>query len=70
MSTLDQIEAGNPADDPPPKPPFIVPLTAYRLLNISLIIGLGTAKAVLVARDQSCAPSVLEWVMGVIVTVL
>lgn len=43
-----------------------VPLTAYRLLNISVIVSIGTAKAVLAAQGKSVAPTVLEWVLGVV----
>ncbi|TCD62018.1 hypothetical protein EIP91_007613 [Steccherinum ochraceum] len=43
-----------------------VSLTGYRLLNLGLIIGIGTAKAILVAQGHSVAPSVLEWVLGVV----
>ncbi|TCD62016.1 hypothetical protein EIP91_007611 [Steccherinum ochraceum] len=43
-----------------------IPLTGFRLLNFGLIIGIGTAKAILAAQGHSTAPSVLEWVLGVI----
>ena len=52
------------------RPPFYVAVTGYRLLNTGLIVGIGSAKAILVARGKSAAPSVLEWILGVILTVV
>lgn len=41
-------------------------LTAYRLLNLILIIGLGVLKAILTAQGGSAAPSTLDWLIGVV----
>ena len=43
-----------------------VALTAYRLLNMSLILGYGLTKAVLTYQNQSVVPTELEWIFGAV----
>ena len=58
-------------EDTSQSPPLmVVALTGYRLLNISLIFSIGTAKAILVSQGQSVTPSVLEWVLGVVLAIM
>jgi len=47
-----------------------VPLTAYRILNMTVIISFGTAKAVLTAQGQSATPTTLDWLLGVVFAVI
>ena len=44
--------------------PLGVKLTAYRLLNLVVIIATGLAKFILSMRGQAVAPTGLEWVAG------
>ncbi|KAH8079401.1 hypothetical protein BXZ70DRAFT_960715 [Cristinia sonorae] len=48
------------------RPLLLVRVTGLRLLNTSVLAGVGIAKAVLVAQGKSAAPAVLEWILGVI----
>jgi hypothetical protein len=52
-----------------PPPPLRVKLTAYRLVFITTVISFGTVKTILVYKGQSIAPSTLEWVSGMCLTV-
>jgi len=53
-------------DDPPP--PLGVKLTVYRLLNMSVVFVFGTTKAILTYMGQSIAPTTLDWIAGVLLT--
>ena len=44
--------------------PLGVKLTAYRLLNLVIILALGLAKFILSLKGQAAAPTGLEWVAG------
>lgn len=52
------------------QPPLLIALTAYRLLNTIVIISFGTAKAVLTAQGKSAVPTVLDWMLGVVLTIV
>jgi hypothetical protein len=54
-------------DDPPP--PLGVKLTGYRLLNMSVVFAFGITKAILTYMGQSVAPTTLDWVAGVLLTI-
>jgi len=51
------------------RPPLLVKLTGYRILWAILITAFGVSKAVLTYQGQSGAPTTLDWVMGVVVTI-
>jgi hypothetical protein len=50
--------------------PLGVKLTAYRLLNVVVILAFGLAKYILSLDGQSIAPAGLEWVAGSIFAAL
>jgi len=51
------------------QPEVVKPLiTGYRLLVTLLTIIFGMSKAILSYRSQSAAPTTLDWVFGVVVT--
>lgn len=50
--------------------PLRVRLTAYRLLNMGVVISFGSAKAILSAQGESAAPTTLDWVLGVLFTIV
>lgn len=50
--------------------PWHPKLTVHRALIISLTTGFGLAKAILSYRGKSVAPTTIEWVFGVVVTLL
>ncbi|KAK7688151.1 hypothetical protein QCA50_008521 [Cerrena zonata] len=45
-----------------------VKLTGYRLLNMAVIFTFGMVKAVLTYLGQSAAPTTIDWVAGVVLT--
>jgi|SRR6266851_3150435 len=47
-----------------------VKLTAYRLLNLVVLLAIGLAKFILSLKGQSVAPSGLEWVGGSVLAAL
>ncbi|KAI0247225.1 hypothetical protein BJV78DRAFT_953998 [Lactifluus subvellereus] len=59
----------NPDALPPPPPPLGVKLTAYRLLNMSVVFSFGLTKGILTYMGQSIAPTMLDWVAGVLLTI-
>lgn len=48
------------------RPPLLVALTGYRLLNIAVVFIIGTVKAVLTLYGYSIVPTAFEWVIGVL----
>lgn len=65
-ATAPLLRPDNEHEESVPRPSLYIPLTGYRLLTISLIFGIGTAKAILTAQGGSAAPTVLEWLAGVV----
>jgi hypothetical protein len=53
---------GNEVDDD--SFPLGVKLSAYRLINLVVILAFGLAKFILSLQGQSLAPAGLEWVTG------
>jgi hypothetical protein len=51
-----------------PRPPLLVKLTGYRLLNILVITVFVTWKAVLSYQGQSLVPTTLDWITGGVLT--
>lgn len=45
-------------------------LTGYRLLVIFATFGYGTAKAILASHGKTLMPQTMEWVIGIIVTLV
>ena len=45
--------------------PFFVPLTGYWLLNVFVVVSLGTVKFVMTLHGYSLAPTVLDWAITV-----
>ena len=50
--------------------PLGVKLTAYRLLNLVVMLAFGLAKFILSLKGQSIAPAGLEWVAGSVLAAL
>ncbi|KAF9515639.1 hypothetical protein BS47DRAFT_774455 [Hydnum rufescens UP504] len=44
--------------------PAVVKITLYRLLNTTIILGVGTAKFALGMQGHSISPTILDWVLG------
>ncbi|KAH9961430.1 hypothetical protein BGW80DRAFT_894715 [Lactifluus volemus] len=55
---------------PPPHLPLGVKLTAYKLLNMSVILSFGLAKGILTYMGQSVAPTTLDWVAAALLAVI
>ena len=55
--------------DAPPLP-LGVKLTGYRLVSITTVISFGTVKTILIYKGQSIAPTTLDWVSGICLTVV
>ena len=51
-----------------PRPPLLVKLTGYRLLNILVITAVVAWKAVLLYQGQSLVPMALDWIIGGVLT--
>jgi len=51
-----------------PRPPLLVKLTGYRLLNIVAITAVVAWKAVLSYQGQSVGPTTLDWITGGVLT--
>lgn len=51
-----------------PRPPLLVKLTGYRLLNIFIITAVIAWKAVLSYQGQSLVPMALDWIIGGVLT--
>jgi len=45
-------------------------LTGYRLLVVSTTVAFGSAKAILTSQGRKLAPTTLEWIFGIIITLL
>jgi hypothetical protein len=54
---------------PESRPPLLIKLTGYRLLNVTLLSAFGMSRVVLQYKGQPVAPTTLEWVMGVVLTI-
>jgi len=50
------------------RPPLLVKLTGYRLLNIFIITAVIAWKAVLSYQGQSLVPMTLDWITGGVLT--
>ena len=46
-----------------------VKLTGYRLLNMATIFTFGMVKAILTYLGQSAAPTTIDWIAGVVLTI-
>lgn len=66
----DAVAVDSDTTDASHRPPLLIALTGYRLLNLTTILSVGTAKAVLVARGYSTEPTTLEWVLDVLLTLV
>jgi len=51
-------------------PPLGVKLTGYRLVFMTTVFSFGTVKAILAYKDQSVAPTALDWVSGMFLTLV
>lgn len=51
-----------------PRPPLLVKLTGYRLLNVLVIASFVAWKAALSYQGQSFAPTTLDWITGGVLT--
>lgn len=52
------------------RPILLVKLTGYRLLNMAVLVAFGTAKAILSYMGKSVAPTVLDWILGVALSIM
>jgi len=62
------ITFGNRSSYQEPRPPLLVKVTGYRLLNITLLLAFGVSRVALMYKGQALAPTILEWVMGMVIT--
>ena len=49
------------------RPPLLVKVTGYRLLNVTVLCAFGISRVVLMYQGQTAVPTTLEWVMGVVI---
>jgi hypothetical protein len=77
MPTTTELPPGNGDPDDPEENevldaslPLGVKLTAYRLLNLVVLLAIGLAKFISSLNGQSVAPSGLEWVGGSVLAAL
>ena len=76
LPTTTELPPGNGDPDDPEENevdaslPLGVKLTAYRLLNLVVLLAIGLAKFILSLKGQSIAPSGLEWVGGSVLAAL
>lgn len=65
----DPVSDGSPDRDllfTSTRPPLLIALTDYRLLNMLVILVFGTVKMVLALMGHSAMPTALDWVLGVL----
>ena len=53
----------------PPRLPFLIRVTGYRLFTIASITAFGTAKAVVAYEGKTIISNSLDWVMGVVLAI-
>ncbi|KAI0061500.1 hypothetical protein BV25DRAFT_1916862 [Artomyces pyxidatus] len=53
-----------------PRPPLLVKLTGYRLLNMITVLAFGIAKAITSYQGKSTVPTTLDWILGVVLGLL
>jgi hypothetical protein len=76
LPTTTELPPGNGDPDDPEENevdaslPLGVKLTAYRLLNLVVLLAIGLAKFILSLKGQSVAPSGLEWAGGSVLAAL
>jgi hypothetical protein len=49
-----------------PRPPMLVKVTGYRLLNLIVILAFGLSKGVMEYKGRSLVSTTLDWIMGVV----
>ena len=60
-----QLEVDPSGDGPPTTSnPFYILATPYLLLNVFVVLGLGTTKLVLTIQGYSLVPTLLDWFIG------
>lgn len=58
------------AEEELPKPPLLVKVTGYRILNTSVIIGFGVWKSVASYRGDAILSTSLDLLLGVILATM
>ncbi|KAF8260537.1 hypothetical protein EI94DRAFT_890007 [Lactarius quietus] len=56
--------------DATPPPPLGIKLTGYRLVFMTTILSVGTAKTIISYKGQSVAPTTLDWASGTALTAM
>lgn len=66
-----QLGVADESQSPPidPRPPLLVKVTGYRLLDITLLLAFGIAKAVLTYWGRSVISAPLDWIMGTLIVI-
>lgn len=57
-------------DEHTESPLLLVKLTGYKLLNMLVISAFGIAKAILTYQGLSAVPTTLDWILGVVLTIM
>jgi len=52
-----------------PRPPLLVKVTGYRLLNVIVILAFGLSKGVMEYTGRSLVSTTLDWIMGVVLAI-
>ncbi|KAI0340574.1 hypothetical protein BDW22DRAFT_1359960 [Trametopsis cervina] len=65
---LDDLERGEIIRET--GPPLLVKVTGYRLLNTSILLGLGTWKAVASYRNKAIVSTSLDLILGVVLAII
>jgi len=67
-----QLGVADESQSPPidPRPPLLVKVTGYRLLDITLLLAFGIAKAVLTYWERSVISAPLDWIMGTLIVIM
>jgi len=50
--------------------PPVIKVTLYRLLNTTIVLGVGTGKFILAMQGHSISPTILDWVFGALYVVV
>ena len=52
-----------------PRPPMLIKVTGYRLLNLIVILAFGLSKGVMEYMGRSLVSTTLDWIIGIMLTI-
>ncbi|KAI0265287.1 hypothetical protein BC834DRAFT_878684 [Gloeopeniophorella convolvens] len=52
------------------RPPLLIKITGYRILNTALILAFGVPKAVLSYKGELGSATAMDWVMGTVIAIV